>query len=111
MGYAASRLERQGVVVVASFVSPFAEARAFVRGLCSTFIEVHVATPLEECERRDPKGLYRRARSGELKDLTGIDSPYEEPRNPELRIDTREVSEDEAAALVVERILARRASP
>jgi adenylylsulfate kinase len=105
IGYLASRLESHGVVVVASFVSPFEAARTFARGLCKNFIEVHVATPLEECERRDPKGLYRRARSGEIKDFTGIDSPYEAPPDPEIRIDTRTTDPEAAAALVVARVV------
>jgi adenylylsulfate kinase len=105
VGHLASRLESHGVVVVASLVSPFAEARRFARGLCKSFIEVHVATPLEECERRDPEGLYRRAREGEIQDFTGIDSPYEEPEHPELRIDTREVDAETAAAQVVALVL------
>jgi adenylylsulfate kinase len=105
IGHLASRLERHGIVVVASFVSPFEEARGFARSLCKSFIEVHVATPLEECEKRDPRGLYERARRGEIKDFTGIDSPYEPPKNPELRIDTRELSTEASTALVVARVL------
>jgi bifunctional enzyme CysN/CysC len=69
------------------------------------FIEVHVDTPLEEAERRDVKGLYRKARAGELKNFTGIDSPYEPPEDPEIRIDTTRTSAEEAAELIVERLL------
>lgn len=105
IGHLASRLERHGVVVIASFVSPFEEARQFARALCKNFIEVHVATPLEECERRDPKGFYARARKGEIKDFTGVDSPYEAPKSPELRLDTRELSVEAATALVLARVL------
>ena len=105
VGHLASRLERHGVIVVASFVSPFEEARGFARSLCNSFIEVHVSTPLEECERRDPKGLYQRARRGEIKDFTGVDGPYEVPESPELRIDTRELSVEAATALVIARVL------
>ncbi|HEY8090462.1 MAG TPA: adenylyl-sulfate kinase [Polyangiaceae bacterium] len=101
VGHLASRLESHGVVVVASFVSPYAEARRFVRGLCRSFIEVHVATPLEECEKRDPKGLYRKARAGELPGFTGIDAPYEVPEKPELRIDTTQMSAGDAAEKVI----------
>jgi bifunctional enzyme CysN/CysC len=72
------------------------------------FIEVFVDTPLEEAEKRDVKGLYAKARAGELKNFTGIDSPYEPPRNAEIRIDTTRVSAEEAADLIVERLLARR---
>jgi adenylylsulfate kinase len=105
IGHLASRLERHGVVVIASFVSPFEEARLFARSLCKSFIEVHVATPLEECERRDPKGFYARARKGEIKDFTGVDSPYEAPKNPELCLDAGVLSVEAAADVVVARVL------
>jgi adenylylsulfate kinase len=104
IGFLASRLEEHGVIVVASLISPYAESRSFVRGLCDNFIEIYVATPLEECERRDVKGLYARARRGDIKNFTGIGDPYEVPVNPELTIDTGEMSADEAAALVVNRV-------
>jgi adenylyl-sulfate kinase len=100
-GFMASRLEHHGVVVVAALISPFADARAFVRGLCRQFIEIHVSTPLEECERRDTKGLYARARRGELDDFTGISSPYEPPPHPQLRIDTSRCSVDDAVRQVL----------
>ena len=101
VGFLASRLEQHGVFVVASLVSPYEESRQFVRGLCNEFIEIYVSTPLEECERRDVKGLYARARRGELKNFTGIDSPYEAPENPELRIDTTTLSPEQAADRIV----------
>jgi adenylylsulfate kinase len=110
VGFLASRLERQGVFVVASFVSPYQEARDFVRSQCRNFIEVWVSTPLEECERRDVKGLYARARRGEIKNFTGIDDPYEPPSRPELTLDTTRLSVDEAVAQVMaelERHIAR----
>ncbi len=102
VGYLASRLERHGIFVVASLVSPYEESRQFVRSLCRRFVEVHVATPLEECERRDPKGLYARARRGEIANFTGLDDPYEPPVAPEVRIDTRETGAAEAAERVLE---------
>jgi adenylylsulfate kinase len=79
-----------GIVVLAAFISPYREDRDQVRALMgeSEFIEIYVKCDLEVCEKRDPKGLYRKARAGELPQFTGIDSPYEEPRNPELVIDT-----------------------
>jgi adenylylsulfate kinase len=101
VGYLASRLESQGIFVVASFVSPFSEARDFVRKLCRNFIEVHVSTPLEECERRDVKGLYAKARRGEIKNFTGLDSPYEIPTQPALRLNTAEIDVNEAANRVI----------
>jgi len=79
-----------GVVVLAAFISPYQEDRDRVRALFEDeeFIEIHVRCDLEICEKRDPKGLYRKARAGQLPDFTGIDSPYEEPQSPELTIDT-----------------------
>jgi adenylylsulfate kinase len=100
-GYLASRLAAHGVTVVASFVSPYRESREFIRRLCPGFVEIYVATPLEECERRDVKGLYARARRGEIRNFTGIDDPYEAPERPELTLDTRALSVDQAVAEVL----------
>src|ERR671917_624467 len=101
-GYMASRLAAHGVTVVASFVSPYRESRDFIRKLCPSFAEIYVATPLEECERRDVKGLYARARRGELKNFTGIDDPFEPPESPEMTLDTRVLSVDQCVARVLE---------
>jgi adenylylsulfate kinase len=101
-GYMASRLAAHGVTVIASFVSPYRESREFVRKLSRNFVEIYVATPLDECERRDVKGLYARARRGEIKNFTGIDDPYEPPEKPELMLDTRVLSVDECVAMVLE---------
>jgi adenylylsulfate kinase len=101
-GYMAGRLAAHGVTVIASFVSPYRESRDFIRRLCSNFLEIYVATPLEECERRDVKGLYARARRGEIKNFTGIDDPYEPPEKPELTLDTRVLSVDESVTKVLE---------
>ena len=103
-GYMASRLAAHGVTVVASFVSPYRESREFIRRLCPGFVEIYVATPLEECERRDVKGLYARARRGEIRNFTGIDDPYEAPERPELTLDTRALSVDQAVAAVLEHV-------
>lgn len=102
VGYLASLLEKHGVMVVACFVSPYAKSRQFVRDLCRNFIEIHVATPLEECERRDVKGLYKKARAGKLKNFTGISDPYEVPAKPEIRINTIGISVDKAAGMVID---------
>ena len=102
VGYMAGLLEKHGVFVVATFVSPYVEARRFVRKFCRKFIEVHVSTPLEVCEKRDVKGLYARARRGEIRNFTGISDPYEPPRKPEMRIDTTDMSVAEASRKVVE---------
>ncbi len=104
VGYLASRLEKNGVFVVASFVSPSAKARDFVRRLCETFIEVHVATPLEECEKRDQTQLYARARRGELHHVVGIDEPYEVPGKPDLKFDLRSDSPEQASGQLMERL-------
>jgi len=101
VGHLASRLERHAVTSVVSLVSPYRESREFVRRLCRQFVEVYVSTPLEECERRDPKGLYRRARAGQVAQFTGVGDPYEPPPAPELVIDTSTVSADAAADLVM----------
>jgi len=101
VGFLASRLEHHGVTVVASFVSPYRESRDFVRALCRHFIEIYVSTPIEECERRDPKGLYARARRGEIQEFTGVSDPYEPPVTPELVIDTSRVTLDDAVRQVV----------
>jgi adenylylsulfate kinase len=100
-GYMASRLASHGVTVIASFVSPYRESRDFVRKLCRSFAEIYVATPLEECERRDVKGLYARARRGEVRNFTGIDDPYEVPEQPELTLDTRTLSVEQSVARVL----------
>ncbi len=103
-GYMASRLAAHGVTVVASLVSPYRESRDFIRRLCPGFLEIWVSTPLEECERRDVKGLYARARRGEISNFTGIDDPYEPPERPELTLDTRVLSVDQGVATVLARI-------
>lgn len=102
-GYMASRLAAHGVTVVASFVSPYRASREFIRKLCPGFVEIYVSTPLEECERRDVKGLYARARRGEIRNFTGIDDPYEAPEHPELTLDTRALSVEQSVATVLER--------
>ena len=103
-GYMASRLAEHGVTVIGSFVSPYRESRDFIRKLCRNFVEIYVATPLDECERRDVKGLYARARRGEIKNFTGIDDPYEPPERPELSLDTRRFTVDECVAQVLEQL-------
>ena len=100
IGWVAARLARHGVLVLASVVSPFAQARAGVRAVHqeagAIFLEVHVATPVEVCVQRDVKGLYARQRTGEMANLTGIDGEYEVPVAPELVIDTASRSVDAA---------------
>ena len=92
VGFVASRLARHGVVAIAALVSPYRESREFVRRMASRYLEVYVATPLEECRRRDVKGLYARALRGEIANFTGISDPYEPPANPAVTIDTTAIS-------------------
>jgi adenylylsulfate kinase len=88
VGYIASLFEKQGNIVIVSLISPYRDVRDEVRTMCNRFIEIYLATPLDICIARDPKGLYKKALSGEIKDFTGISAPYEEPLNPELSLDT-----------------------
>ena len=93
IGWVASRLTRHGAAVLVSAISPYEETRRHARGMVEehgSFVEVYVATSVEECARRDVKGLYEKAFSGEIKEFTGVSDPYEEPSDPELRIDTEE---------------------
>ncbi len=87
-GELAAKFEKEGNVVVVSLISPYREARSYVRSICSQFFEVYVKASLETCEKRDPKGLYKKARNGEIKNFTGIDDPYEEPDQPEYVVET-----------------------
>lgn len=95
-----------GLVVLAAFVSPYREDRAKIRQIvgAENFIEVHVSTPIEVCEARDVKGLYAKARAGEIRDFTGVNAPYEAPDDPELAIDTSQYEISEAASQVMEAI-------
>lgn len=104
IGYVAGEVTRHGGICVCAAIAPFrsarAEARARIEKLGS-FYEVYVATPLQVCEQRDPKGLYRKARRGEIKGFTGVDDPFEIPDQPEVSIDTSRMTLDEAAHRVL----------
>ena len=105
IGWVASRLARHGATVLVSAISPYAEARAKARAMVeefAPFVEVHVATSVEECARRDVKGLYERALNGELPEFTGVSDPYEEPESPELRIETESRTPEESARDVLD---------
>jgi len=100
IGFVASEITKNGGIALCAPIAPYTSTRRIVREMIEAhggFVEVHVATPLEECERRDRKGLYARARRGEIANFTGISDPYEEPESPEVRIDTRDYTPDEAA--------------
>jgi adenylylsulfate kinase len=102
-------LSDNGLVVIAAFVSPFSKDRNLVKNTVgeNNFIEIFVQTSIEECERRDVKGLYSKARKGELKNFTGIDSPYENPINPDLIIDTEKTSIEDSVQLLSTLVLSK----
>ena len=93
-----------GLIVISAFISPFEKDREFCRSIVADdeFVEVYLNCSLEECERRDVKGLYKRARAGEIKKFTGIDSPYEVPDHAELNINTKELSVEESLAQILD---------
>ncbi len=107
VGEVAKLMVNSGLICITSFISPFESERKMARSLVSDneFIEVYIDTPLSVCEERDVKGLYAKARSGEIPNFTGISSPYESPENPEIRIDTTKLSAEEAANQIIEFIL------
>ncbi len=107
VGEVAKLMADAGLIVITAFISPFRADREMVRQMLpeGEFIEVFIDTPLSVAEERDVKGLYKKARSGELKNFTGIDSPYEAPANPHVRIDTTRLSAEEAASLIVDTLL------
>ncbi len=109
VGEVARLLTDAGLIVITAFISPFRAERTMVRDLMAEgeFIEVFVDTQLAEAERRDVKGLYAKARAGQLKNFTGIDSPYEAPDAPDLRLDTSQLSAEAAADAVVALLLGR----
>ena len=102
-----------GVITLTAFISPFKAERAMARSLMphGDFIEIHCYCPLEVCEQRDVKGLYKRAREGEIKDFTGISSPYEAPVKPELKIDTNELSLEKSAERVISLLQSKQILP
>jgi bifunctional enzyme CysN/CysC len=107
VGEVAKLMADAGLIVITAFISPFRAEREMVRSMMAPgeFVEIHVDTPLEEAEKRDVKGLYKKARAGQLKNFTGIDSPYEPPEDPEIRIDTTVMTPDEAAEEIIRRLI------
>jgi len=103
VGEVAKLMVDSGLICITSFISPFESERKMVRSLMSEneFVEIFVDTPLSICEERDVKGLYAKARSGQIPNFTGISSPYEEPKNPEIRIDTTKITAEEAANKII----------
>jgi adenylylsulfate kinase len=95
-------LSRNGVITFVAAVSPFREPRDAARArMCKRFLEVYVRASVEECERRDVKGLYQRARSGQIQGFTGVSDPYEEPTSPDLLLDTEQETAEQSAAKLV----------
>ncbi|KKC98073.1 MULTISPECIES: adenylyl-sulfate kinase [Photobacterium] len=109
IGEVAKLMADAGLIVLTAFISPHRAERQLVRELLpeGEFIEVFVDTPLAECEKRDPKGLYKKARAGEIKDFTGIDSEYQPPANPEIHLQAGNASVDELVTLCVEALKQR----
>jgi bifunctional enzyme CysN/CysC len=107
VGEVAKLMTDAGLIVITAFISPFRAERQMVRDMMAAgeFVEIHIDTPLAEAERRDVKGLYKKARAGQLAHFTGIDSPYEAPVAPEIRIDTTKLTPEQAADLIVEALI------
>jgi adenylylsulfate kinase len=107
IGWVASRLTRHGAAVIAAAISPYQETRRRARELVEqwgSFVEVFVKASVEECARRDVKGLYEKAFAGEIKEFTGVSDPYEPPSNPELVVDTEQLSPQESAREIVAKL-------
>lgn len=96
VAYVSKLLARNGVAVIVALISPYRSFREGVRREIENFVEVYVRCPVEECSRRDPKGLYARALAGEIPDFTGVNDPYEEPENPEVVLDTLQENTQES---------------
>jgi adenylylsulfate kinase len=111
VGFLASRLEYHGITTICALISPYREAREEVRRRCRRWFEVYISTPLVECERRDPKGLYARARRREIEHFTGVDDPYEAPDAPDLTIDTTMVPVDRAVSRLIQAVTTSREAP
>ncbi len=104
IGFVASEITKNGGIAICAPIAPYTDIRREVRSMVELhggFIEVHIATPIDECEKRDRKGMYAKARAGLIKGFTGVDDPYEQPQNPEVRIDTTELLPNEAAQVVL----------
>ena len=112
VGEVARLMSDAGLIVITAFISPFRAERDMVRAMMAEgeFLEVFVDTPLAEAEKRDSKGLYAKARAGELKNFTGIDSPYEPPEEPDIHIDAAAMSAEDAANAIVTALLERHAA-
>lgn len=104
IGFVSQLLTRNNVITIVSAISPYRDVRRFNRERIGNFVEVFVKTPVKECEKRDVKGLYKKARAGEIKGFTGVDDPYEEPENPEVICETVKESVDESVEKVLRKL-------
>jgi len=107
IGYVASEITKHGGVAICAPIAPYSNTRKTVRNMIDevgSFVEIHVSTPLSVCEERDVKGLYKRARAGKILDFTGVSDPYEEPQNPEITIDTSDISVEESSAIIIDKL-------
>lgn len=104
IGFVCQLLTRNDVIAIASAISPYREVRDFNRRMIGNFVEVYVKASVDECEKRDVKGLYKKAKAGEIKGFTGVDDPYEEPLNPEVICDTEHETPEQSAEKVVRRL-------
>ena len=104
IGWVCQLLTKHGVPNIAAAISPYREVRDEVRKMVGRFVEVYVKCPVDVCERRDTKGLYRKARLGEIKQFTGVDDPYEEPLNPEVVVSRDRETVEESAAKVIRKL-------
>ena len=107
IGWVAARITRHGGAVIAAAISPYEETRQKARAMVEQFgpfVEVHIKASVDECARRDVKGLYAKAFAGEIKGFTGVDDPYEDPASPELVVDTEQHDAEESARLIVEKL-------
>ena len=104
VAYVSHLLARNGIIVIDTFVSPYKETREFARNLIKDFIEVYIECPLDEVIKRDPKGLYAKALKGEISNMTGIQDPYEEPENPEVKIHCTKDSPEESVDKIIRKL-------
>jgi adenylyl-sulfate kinase len=104
VAFVAKLLSRNDVGVVASFISPYREIRNHVRNEVTNFVEIYTKCPLDVCIQRDPKGLYKKALNGEIENFTGVSHPYEEPKNPEIILETDKESIEESVEKVIKKL-------
>ena len=107
IGYVASEITKHGGVAICAPIAPYSNTRKIVRNMIDevgSFVEIHVATPLSVCEERDVKGLYKRARAGKILEFTGVSDPYEEPVNPEITIDTSDITVEESSIIILDKL-------